>query len=147
MAIRARGRCKVSARKSIRASFALPSTGGAVRAIFTASSVKTGHSIFAGCGLEPQGEGASVRDVLCEGCVSFCRPEYTAAEDGGADADAGAAFFDGDGEVVGHAHGEFGEVGVGERLVAEAAELAEVGARGFGVFGAHQGGTVMSPRR
>jgi hypothetical protein len=31
------------------------------------------------------------------------------AEDGGADADFGGAFLDGDFEVVGHAHGEDGE--------------------------------------
>jgi hypothetical protein len=58
------------------------------------------------------------------------------AEEGGADADAGAALFDGDGEVVGHAHGELGEGGAGgERCVAEAAELAEVGAGLFAGVG------------
>ncbi len=53
------------------------------------------------------------------------------AEDGGAEADAGGAFFDGDEEVVGHAHGELGEGGAGgEVFVAEAAEMLEVGAGG-----------------
>ena len=57
------------------------------------------------------------------------------AEDGGSDADAGAAFFDGYGEVVGHADGELGEGGVESLLlVAEAAEGLEVGAGGLGVF-------------
>ena len=47
----------------------------------------------------------------------------------------GGALFDGDGEVVGHAHGELGEGGAeGEVVVAETAEMLEVGARGFGVF-------------
>jgi hypothetical protein len=56
------------------------------------------------------------------------------AEDGGAEADRGGAFFDGYGEVVGHAHGEVGEGWVeGLVLVAEAAQMLEVGAGGFGV--------------
>ena len=33
-------------------------------------------------------------------------------EEGGADADVGGTFFDGDFEVAGHAHGEVGEVDV-----------------------------------
>lgn len=58
------------------------------------------------------------------------------AEDGGAYADAGGSFLDGGGEVVGHAHGELGEGGVGgEVLVAELAELAEVGAGFFSGLG------------
>ncbi len=58
------------------------------------------------------------------------------AEDGGANADAGAALFDRDGEVVGHADGELSEGGVELLLlVAEAAEMLEVGASSLGVFG------------
>lgn len=55
------------------------------------------------------------------------------AEDGCADADDGAAFGDGYAVVVGHAHGDFGEVGgVGEcgaaQVVEEGADAAEFGA-------------------
>ena len=58
------------------------------------------------------------------------------AEDGGADSDAGAAFFDGYSEVIGHAGGELGEGGVdGLLLVAEPAEGLEVRACGFRVEG------------
>lgn len=58
------------------------------------------------------------------------------AEDGGADADAGAAFLDGYGEVVGHADGELSEGGVELLLfVTETTEGLEVGAGGLGVFG------------
>src|ERR1700689_4159240 len=57
------------------------------------------------------------------------------AEDGGADADGGRAFFDGYGEVVGHAHGELGEGGAEDEVfVAQAAEMLEGWARGLGVF-------------
>ena len=56
----------------------------------------------------------------------------TAAEDDGADADAGGAFFDGGGEVVGHAHGELGEGGVAGLVgFEELAQLAEVRASLF----------------
>src|ERR1700738_318132 len=58
------------------------------------------------------------------------------AEERGPDADAGAAFFDSDGEVVGHADGELGQGGVEALLlVSQATQMLEVGARGFGVFG------------
>src|SRR6185312_13431747 len=57
------------------------------------------------------------------------------AEDGGADADGGGALFDGDAEVVGHAHGELGECGVfGLDFVAKAAVVCEVRACSFGAF-------------
>ena len=57
------------------------------------------------------------------------------AEDGGADADGGGTFFDGNGEIVGHAHGELGESGMGgEVFIPEAAQVLEVRAGGFGVF-------------
>ena len=57
------------------------------------------------------------------------------AEDGGADADGGRAFFNGYCEVVGHAHGEFGEGGAEDEVfVAQAAEMLEGWACGFGVF-------------
>lgn len=57
-------------------------------------------------------------------------------EDGGADADEGAAFFDGDFVVVAHAHGEGweGEVRAGLEGVTEVTQGDEVGARGFRVF-------------
>jgi hypothetical protein len=57
------------------------------------------------------------------------------AEDGGADADDGGAFLDGDGEVVAHAHGEFGkgDAGLDLELVAEFSEGGEAGAGDFGI--------------
>ena len=63
------------------------------------------------------------------------------AEDGGTDADGGGAFFYGYGEVAGHAHGEFFEVGVtGGVVVAEFAEMAEEGACGFAFGGERRDG-------
>src|SRR5271170_4053911 len=58
------------------------------------------------------------------------------AEDCGSHANAGAALFDGYGEVVRHTHGELREAGkAGDGLVAETAKLAEVGAGWLRVFG------------
>lgn len=59
------------------------------------------------------------------------------AEEGGADADQGGSFFDGDFEVAGHAHRELAkiEAGVvaGERF-AQRAEVAKTGAGGIWIF-------------
>ena len=130
----------------MRASLARPSTGGVVREIFRAESWSAGDCVFAGSGVDADLEGAAVGGVVSEGRGHGRRWGIAFAEDGGADADAGAALFDGDGEVVGHADGELGEGGVEALLfVAEAAEFAEVGAGGFGVFGAGPGGTVIRP--
>jgi hypothetical protein len=72
------------------------------------------------------------RDMGYRGSLSGV---FAVAEDGGAEADAGGAFFDGYEEVVGHAHGQFGEGWAGgEVLVAETAKVLEEGARGGGVW-------------
>ena len=57
------------------------------------------------------------------------------AEDGGADADSGGTFFDGDNEIVGHAHGELRERGMGGMVfIAQAAKVLEVWTSRLGVF-------------
>ena len=77
-----------------------------------------------------------IGDWVCVGLGVWGDGLGALAEDGGADTDAGAALFDANGEVVGHAHGELREAGVGPLgFVAEAAEFAEVGAGGFAVLG------------
>ncbi len=54
---------------------------------------------------------------------------FPRSEDGGADTHAGGAFFDSDGEVVGHAHGELGEGwDLRKGCVAQATKFLKVGA-------------------
>ena len=98
---------------------------------FQSAVVDAGDGVAAGAGMNAHVEGATAGG----GAQREAHAVGALAEDGGADADGGGAFFDGYGEVVGHAHGEFGEGGAeGEVVVAEAAEVLEVGAGGFGIF-------------
>lgn len=67
----------------------------------------------------------------------------TFAEECGAHADAGAALFDCNGEVVGHADGKLGDSGVmGLLLISQDAKLAKVGTGFFAGVG-----DVAGPRR
>jgi hypothetical protein len=80
-------------------------------------------------GLRWCGDGGNERVEARSGVVAF-------TEDGGAYADGGGTFFDGDSEVVRHAHGELREGRVGGQVfVAQAAEVLEIGAGEGGVVG------------
>jgi len=85
--------------------------------------------------------------MLCNDYAALLRV-WAGAEDGGADADFGGAFLDGDFEIVGHAHGEDGEpeAGCGGEIVTQIAQALEIGADFFWGFqerrDAHQAGDL-----
>ena len=70
-------------------------------------------------------------------CPLWLVVAWSLAEDRGAEADAGGAFFDGDFEIVRHAHGERIEADGGKiaagNVVADFAQAAEKGTRAFRV--------------
>src|SRR5690242_14125392 len=73
---------------------------------------------------------------------SNCFCSYS--EDGGSDAHAGRTFFDGDFELMGHAHRKRVEVDgrniAGGELVAQFAKLAEIWSATFGIFSVRRHG-------
>jgi hypothetical protein len=82
--------------------------------------------------LKPVPRGADDWQLDLFGCVFVA-----AAEDGCAYADLGGTFFDGDFEIIGHAHGKDGEVAAdsGGEAVAQIAQGAEIWTRRFGILG------------
>src|SRR5262249_39490529 len=139
MVTEARGISNKSAKNSITAWLARPSTGGAVSASFRASPLVPVIAFLRARGwtftAKEMPLALSVSGII--GVAGSCglRP---GPEDGRADAHAGRAFFNRDLKIVRHAHGERVQVNAGQlarrNLVAQVAEQAKVRPRSFGVL-------------
>ena len=146
MAIRARGRCSDFGEKCDQRFVCFSVDGRRGQCDLHCVGVDACYAVLSCAGMQPHCQRASVwRRRLRSLGPSDCGLGYAAAEDGGADSDAGAALFDGYGEVVRHSHGELRHAREASCQIRRAGGGVRGSRGGLVSASSDQGGTVIRP--